>query len=350
MQKGTPVFLNVYDLFGGGYSLKTIGCGFHHTGVEVGKKEWTFGHSYSKDTGVFWVHPRSAQAEFKEAIFLGHSTLTLPETDALIRRMKVSWMGCEYDLLNRNCNHFSGALLTELGFSLPPWINRVAVLSSKVVPAAVAGFFVERIIAATNPPEVPPEAVPRSAAPTGPSSVRKGSMTPSTQVPKTAHPLDTDEPMARRRRGRRSLSVTGASPMSTAASAERDFSLRTPTSDVPCTPTPAADPNAADKHAWNCVAWTTQGGVLHMQSPPFTDLHDSDVDPPSTLSGLHSGRASPAKRAASTAARRSLADSIASWPQPPSPTTGVGVGSLSPDVDLHKLRPSSQAAHECACG
>lgn len=42
-------------------------------------------------------------------------------------------MGCEYDLLSKNCNHFTSELCLELtGRRAPGWLNRAAGVGVKV--------------------------------------------------------------------------------------------------------------------------------------------------------------------------------------------------------------------------
>lgn len=49
-------------------------------------------------------------------------------------RSDPDWMGPKYDLLSRNCNHFTDMVCMKLvGAHIPPWINRSAMLGRNVV-------------------------------------------------------------------------------------------------------------------------------------------------------------------------------------------------------------------------
>ena len=42
-------------------------------------------------------------------------------------KLKEKWLGTEYDLIRKNCNHFSSAVCMLLvGRPIPSWVNRLA--------------------------------------------------------------------------------------------------------------------------------------------------------------------------------------------------------------------------------
>ena len=44
-----------------------------------------------------------------------------------VKDLGKAWMGTTYDLLGRNCNHFSSAFCMRLvGKTIPKWVNRLA--------------------------------------------------------------------------------------------------------------------------------------------------------------------------------------------------------------------------------
>jgi hypothetical protein len=55
------------------------------------------------------------------------------EIDAIIQRTAAKFMGREYDLLSKNCNHFTSELCFELtGRRAPGWLNRAAGVGVRV--------------------------------------------------------------------------------------------------------------------------------------------------------------------------------------------------------------------------
>lgn len=61
---------------------------------------------------------------------LGYTKKSLDEFLAILEKLYFDsvWNGSNYDLLSRNCCHFSTVLAHELGVgeSIPPWINLLA--------------------------------------------------------------------------------------------------------------------------------------------------------------------------------------------------------------------------------
>ena len=68
------VFLNVYNIAQSGL-LQSIGLGLFHSGIEIYGKEWSYGGTTEHVTGVFWLPPKTATADFKESIRLGAVSL-----------------------------------------------------------------------------------------------------------------------------------------------------------------------------------------------------------------------------------------------------------------------------------
>jgi len=117
------VTLNVYDLHEYNQHLYAMGLGMYHSGVEIGGVEYTF----SSGSGVFNHAPRAAGgAKFREAVDLG----TLASSSAVgtaIEELRHEFKGSDYNILERNCNHFAEALVWRLlGKQLPGYVNRMA--------------------------------------------------------------------------------------------------------------------------------------------------------------------------------------------------------------------------------
>jgi hypothetical protein len=119
------VYLNVYDL--SPHNWHSLGLGAYHTGVEIYGKEWTYGNHDNASTGVFSIQPRSAASGvFREQMVIGSIIKTDNEVEGIVSGLKSKFLGNEYNLLTRNCNHFSGSLLEVLGLRMPSFVNRLA--------------------------------------------------------------------------------------------------------------------------------------------------------------------------------------------------------------------------------
>ncbi|MCJ1312981.1 hypothetical protein MMC25_006657 [Agyrium rufum] len=189
----TEVSINVYDLLVPDTTLSgllwTVGLPLLHTGVVVetqitsqadgsdadnqeGKdsREYAFGgHTTPSVTGVYYTAPRLAPpgGTWRCTVPIGKTSsfsLAQPQpqsrqvgnsapqdetlqTDheriqAIIRDVARRYLGTEYDLLRRNCNHFANELCALLtGRGIPSWVNRAAALGCRM-PCLVPDMFV----------------------------------------------------------------------------------------------------------------------------------------------------------------------------------------------------------------
>ncbi|KAF0484863.1 DUF862-domain-containing protein [Gigaspora margarita] len=132
----TPVYINVYDMLPKGKIADIgymFGIGVFHSGVEVYDKEYNFGGHDFDSTGVFIMRPRIGPPNltFKESVFMGHTSLSKEEVKNVIEELSKEWSGNSYNLLTRNCNHFTSDLCNILvGKPAPNWINRAAKLGT----------------------------------------------------------------------------------------------------------------------------------------------------------------------------------------------------------------------------
>jgi hypothetical protein len=130
--RGSEVYLNVYDLVEQNSYMYWAGVGIYHSGVEIYGVEYAFGgHEYDAP-GVFATHPRLAPGTvaLREALLVGHTTLTPTEVYELVQNMGNEYKGNKYHLLQMNCNTFSTDLCRRLTGTEPPgWVNRLANLA-----------------------------------------------------------------------------------------------------------------------------------------------------------------------------------------------------------------------------
>lgn len=135
---GVPVRLHVYDLGKSSAAVnrvwKDAGLGMFHTGVEVYGREWCFGNF----VGIGYVKPTMDPChQYRETIEMGETSLSARQVASKIAQLRREWTGDSYNLLTRNCHHFSEAFLNELGVAeLPEWCNSLA-----GKPAGFANWF-----------------------------------------------------------------------------------------------------------------------------------------------------------------------------------------------------------------
>ena len=144
------VKLNVYEL-GPGNELTTAlgqaGMGVFHTGVDINGKEYAFGGSSDAEispysTGVWIQQPMQLPegfgdgARFKETIDMGSFEMTQSHFEKIMRQMKREYTARSYNLMSRNCNHFSNAVCMKLlNKPIPAHLNRLANTGASIVEA-----------------------------------------------------------------------------------------------------------------------------------------------------------------------------------------------------------------------
>ncbi|KAF1911794.1 PPPDE putative peptidase domain-containing protein [Ampelomyces quisqualis] len=129
----TEITIHVYDLLPPGKVstvLWAIGSSLLHTGVVIGDREYAYGgHDLRNQTGVYWTKPRLEPpgGTFRQAILHGFSFRPPEDLDSIIHEASVEFQGTSYNLLTKNCNHFTSYLCEKLtGRTAPGWINRAA--------------------------------------------------------------------------------------------------------------------------------------------------------------------------------------------------------------------------------
>lgn len=129
----TEVIINVYDLLPPGKVatvLWAIGSSLLHSGVVIGDREYAYGgHDRRNLTGVYWTKPGQEPpgGTFKQAILHGFSFRPAEELETIIQEASQEFQGTSYNLLTKNCNHFTSYLCERLtGRPAPGYLNRAA--------------------------------------------------------------------------------------------------------------------------------------------------------------------------------------------------------------------------------
>jgi hypothetical protein len=96
----------------------------------VNGREYAFGgHDKHGVTGVYWTKPLAVPpgGTFRSEILHGFTVAPQEEIDAIIREASEEFQGTAYNILTKNCNHFTQYLCQKLtGRPGPGWLNRAA--------------------------------------------------------------------------------------------------------------------------------------------------------------------------------------------------------------------------------
>ncbi|KAH7131417.1 PPPDE putative peptidase domain-containing protein [Dactylonectria estremocensis] len=129
----TEITIHVYDLLPPGRLssvLWTVGASLLHTGVVINGKEYAYGgHENRGMTGVYWTKPKTEPpgGTFRCEILHGFTLASDEEIEATLKSASDQFPGTSYNLLIKNCNHFTSYLCMKLtGQPGPAWLNRAA--------------------------------------------------------------------------------------------------------------------------------------------------------------------------------------------------------------------------------
>ncbi|CUS13924.1 unnamed protein product [Tuber aestivum] len=141
------VIINVYDLLPPGRLSSivwTLGVGLLHSGVVINDREYAFGgHDRRGLTGVYWTKPKTEPpgGTFRSEILHGFTYASDQEIEEIIRDASTEFLGPTYNLLTRNCNHFTSHLCIALtGQAAPAFLNRAASIGVALPCVVPAGW------------------------------------------------------------------------------------------------------------------------------------------------------------------------------------------------------------------
>jgi deubiquitinase DESI2 len=107
-----------------------MGASLLHSGVVVNGKEYAYGgHDKRAMTGVYWTRPKAEPpgGTFRCEVLQGFTIAPQNEIDAIITNASEVFQGTSYNILTKNCNHFTAYLCEKLtGRPGPGWLNRAA--------------------------------------------------------------------------------------------------------------------------------------------------------------------------------------------------------------------------------
>lgn len=134
---GYPVWLHVYDL--GPVTKWALNSwtleGAFHVGIEVLGVEFSFQAVASctkeddKTSGLTWHHPKAHPRHvYRESIWMGSSTLSIPEIGRLLEGLEKIWLARDYHCLRNNCTDFASTLTQGLKVPqpFPAWVHGIA--------------------------------------------------------------------------------------------------------------------------------------------------------------------------------------------------------------------------------
>lgn len=137
------VFLNIYDLDKVTKHInkvfKHMGTGVYHVGVQVFGREWSYGQTFDKSTGINWGRPRHHVVhQYRTSVVMGHTILTQHQVYKLIELSMGMWMGQEYNLLSKNCINFAEWLLIQLGIdsAIPSYVRAAPIRALSMTQTA----------------------------------------------------------------------------------------------------------------------------------------------------------------------------------------------------------------------
>jgi hypothetical protein len=126
MKEELPVFLNVYKI--GSF----FGLSLFHTAILYDRSEYSYGYHNENNSGVYDIEPMSYdKGMFIESILIGY--VNRRKFFISLERIKDEFTGCTYNLLIKNCNHFSNKFCKILfGKDIPIVYNNLITLGDLI--------------------------------------------------------------------------------------------------------------------------------------------------------------------------------------------------------------------------
>ncbi len=105
MKQTIPVILNVYKIKEESF-LNYLGLTFYHTAIEYDDCEYAFGFLDENTSGIYSIKPMSYdEGTFHESIILGYTDRRT--FFKLLDRLSNKYIGRTYNIIIKNCNHFT---------------------------------------------------------------------------------------------------------------------------------------------------------------------------------------------------------------------------------------------------
>lgn len=129
-RNGPNIYLNVY-VPSNPDQKQVPGFGAYHTGIQIFGKEFFFaGGPGQSGSGVHEqtpkVSPPGSQWTFSEQIDLGRTDLTDNEVRTVLSKSRNDFPASTYNIMQRNCNHFTELICHRVNVEFPSWVNRAA--------------------------------------------------------------------------------------------------------------------------------------------------------------------------------------------------------------------------------
>eukprot|EP00403_Amphidinium_massartii_P007381 CAMPEP_0178370944 /NCGR_PEP_ID=MMETSP0689_2-20121128/567_1 /TAXON_ID=160604 /ORGANISM="Amphidinium massartii, Strain CS-259" /LENGTH=222 /DNA_ID=CAMNT_0019990789 /DNA_START=17 /DNA_END=683 /DNA_ORIENTATION=- len=144
-----PVTVHVYSLINeqGNFLLTAMtGGGVYHSGTEINNYEYAFGGFAENEllengeprperagrSGVWKQKPKELPPQMRaathyRAIEMGTVRCSKEQLNGKLAKLSREWKAIDYDVLQKNCNHFTHTLCEVLEVQAPPpWINELA--------------------------------------------------------------------------------------------------------------------------------------------------------------------------------------------------------------------------------
>ncbi|KAK9238239.1 PPPDE putative peptidase domain-containing protein [Lipomyces kononenkoae] len=144
------VVINVYDMLQDSKFaplMWILGIGVYHSAVEIDGREYAYGgHEEPGISGVYSSKsktPLPGGITCKTSILHGYTSYSPAEFHAIISDLSSEYMGTSYNLLYKNCNHFTNSLVLRLtDRSAPAWLNRATYIGI-AIPCIIGQTYIE---------------------------------------------------------------------------------------------------------------------------------------------------------------------------------------------------------------